>query len=89
MYVVLGASGHTGHSVAQNLLAQQKKVRVVGRNATHLQPLAAQGAEPFIGDVTDAATVTKALPNIARTPCLQSGCRGRARHFRDGSTKLR
>src|SRR5207249_2074859 len=61
MYVVLGASGHTGHLVAQNLLAQQKKVRVVGRNATHLQPLAAQGAEPFIGDVTDAATVTKAL----------------------------
>ncbi len=61
MYVVLGASGNTGHIVARNLLAQQKKVRVVGRNAAHLQPFAAQGAEVFVGDVTDASTLTKAL----------------------------
>jgi uncharacterized protein YbjT (DUF2867 family) len=61
MYVVLGASGNTGHIVARNLLAQQKKVRVVGRNAAHLQPFAAQGAEVFIGDVTDASALTKAL----------------------------
>ena len=37
MYVVLGASGNTGHVVAQNLLASGRKVRVVGRNAAHLQ----------------------------------------------------
>jgi uncharacterized protein YbjT (DUF2867 family) len=61
MYVVLGASGNTGHIVAQNLLARQQKVRVVGRNAAHLQPHAAQGAEVFVGDVTDAAAVTKAF----------------------------
>ncbi len=61
MYVVLGASGNTGHIVARNLLAQQKKVRVVGRNAAHLQPFAAQGAEVFVGDVTDASALTKAL----------------------------
>ena len=61
MYVVLGASGNTGHIVAQNLLARQQKVRVVGRNATHLQSHAAQGAEVFVGDVTDAAALTKAF----------------------------
>ncbi len=61
MYVVLGASGNTGHVVAQNLLARGQKVRVVGRNAAHLQPLVAQGAEPFIADVTDASALTKAL----------------------------
>jgi uncharacterized protein YbjT (DUF2867 family) len=61
MYVVLGASGNTGHVVAKNLLASGKKVRVVGRNATHLQPLAAEGAEIFVGDVTDAAALTKAF----------------------------
>jgi uncharacterized protein YbjT (DUF2867 family) len=61
MYVVLGASGNTGHVVAQNLLARQQKVRVVGRNAAHLQPHAARGAEIFIGDVTDAAALTKAF----------------------------
>ena len=61
MYVVLGASGNTGHVVAQNLLARQKKVRVVGRNSAHLQPLAAQGAEVFVGDVTDASALTQAM----------------------------
>jgi uncharacterized protein YbjT (DUF2867 family) len=63
MYVVLGASGNTGHIVAQNLLARQQKVRVVGRNAAHLQAHAAQGAEIFIADVTDAAALTEAFHN--------------------------
>ncbi|MDQ1389376.1 MAG: hypothetical protein QOF56_2830 [Acidobacteriaceae bacterium] len=61
MYVVLGASGNTGHVVAQQLLSGGKKVRVVGRNADHLQFLAAQGAEVFVGDVTDAQALTKAF----------------------------
>ena len=61
MYVVLGASGNTGHIVAQNLLARQQKVRVAGRNATHLQSHAAKGAEIFVGDLTDAAAITKAF----------------------------
>jgi uncharacterized protein YbjT (DUF2867 family) len=61
MYVVLGASGNTGHVVARTLLARGQKVRVVGRNAAHLQALAAQGADTFIGDVTDAPALTKAF----------------------------
>jgi len=61
MYVVLGASGNTGHVIANNLLASGQKVRVVGRNATHLQPFAAKGAETFIADVTDAGTLTQAF----------------------------
>jgi uncharacterized protein YbjT (DUF2867 family) len=61
MYVVLGASGNTGKVVAKNLLARGKKVRVVGRNAAHLQSLAAEGAEIFIGDAADASALTKAF----------------------------
>jgi uncharacterized protein YbjT (DUF2867 family) len=61
MYVVLGASGNTGQVVAKNLLARGQKVRVVGRNAAHLQSLAAEGAEIFIGDVTDPPALTKAF----------------------------
>ncbi|MGB7149642.1 MAG: NAD(P)H-binding protein, partial [Terriglobales bacterium] len=61
MYVILGASGNTGHIVARNLLAHGRKVRVVGRNAAHLQPLAAAGAEIFVGDVTDAASLTRSF----------------------------
>jgi len=47
--------------VAKNLLAHGQKVRVVGRNAARLQPLAAESAEIFIGDVTDARALTKAF----------------------------
>ena len=61
MYAVLGASGNTGHVVAKELLARGKKVRVVGRNAARLQPLAADGAEIAIGDVTDARALSKAF----------------------------
>jgi uncharacterized protein YbjT (DUF2867 family) len=61
MYVVLGASGNTGHVVAENLLTNGKKVRVVGRNADHLQFLAAKGGEIFIAEITDGQALTKAL----------------------------
>jgi len=61
MYVVIGASGNTGHVVARNLLARGQKVRLVGRSATKLQALAADGAEIFIGDLTDPSSLTKAF----------------------------
>jgi uncharacterized protein YbjT (DUF2867 family) len=61
MHVILGASGNTGHIVANTLLARGQKVRAVGRNATHLQNLAANGAEVFIADVADAPALTRAF----------------------------
>lgn len=61
MYVVTGASGNTGSVVANSLLDQGKKVRVIGRNAEHLQPLVARGAESLIADLTDVETLTDGL----------------------------
>lgn len=61
MYVVLGASGNTGHVVAENLLTSGKRVRVVGRNASHLQFLAAKGAEVFTADLTHIPALTQAF----------------------------
>jgi len=61
MHVVMGASGNTGHIVANNLLTRGEKVRVIGRNSVHLQPLTSKGAEPFIADVTDASALSKAF----------------------------
>ena len=61
MYVVMGASGNTGHVVATSLLTRGEKVRVVGRNSAHLQPLASKGAEPFIADASDARALAKAF----------------------------
>lgn len=61
MYVVIGASGNTGHVVARNLLDRGQKVRLVGRNAAKLQSFAADGAEIFPSDVTDGASLAKAF----------------------------
>jgi uncharacterized protein YbjT (DUF2867 family) len=61
MYVVLGASGNTGQVVAKTLLSNGQQVRAFGRNASHLQPLAAEGAEIFTGDVTDSGALAKAF----------------------------
>lgn len=61
MYVITGASGNVGKVVARKLLAAGRKVRVIGRNAENLQPLTAAGAEPFVGDLTDTKSLSKAF----------------------------
>ena len=61
MYVIIGATGNTGSVAANKLLAQGKKVRVVGRNADHLAPLVSKGAEAFVGHATDKDAMTKAF----------------------------
>ena len=61
MYVVLGATGHTGSVIATSLLSKGEKVRVVGRDATRLQRLVRKGAEAFTANVSDAAALTKAF----------------------------
>jgi len=61
MIVILGASGHTGRVAATNLLASGQQIRAVGRNAQHLQPLAAKGAQIATADVTDIAALVDVL----------------------------
>lgn len=61
MYVITGATGHTGNIAARRLLSAGKKVRVVGRSAERLAPLASLGAEPAIADLTDKAEATEAF----------------------------
>jgi len=61
MYVILGASGNTGSIIADSLLSEGKKVRVVGRDAGRLQRFVRQGAEAFMATLSDAAALTKAF----------------------------
>jgi uncharacterized protein YbjT (DUF2867 family) len=61
MYVIVGATGNTGSVVAEALLARSEKVRGIGRNKEKLGKLAAKGAETAVGEVTDAAFLTKAF----------------------------
>jgi len=61
MFVIFGASGHTGKVIANTLLDRGKKVRAVVRDASKVAELSKKGAEIVTGDITDAALVTKAL----------------------------
>lgn len=61
MYIITGASGHTGRVAAEKLLATGAKVRVLGRDAKRLERLAQKGAEVAVTDMTDAAAVKKAF----------------------------
>jgi len=61
MYVVIGATGHTGNVVAEKLLANREKVRVVGRDERRLERFKQRGAEAFVGDVTDASAMARAF----------------------------
>jgi uncharacterized protein YbjT (DUF2867 family) len=61
MFAVTGASGNTGSVVAEKLLAQGEKVRVIGRDTGRLARFIQKGAEAFVADVTDAAALTRAF----------------------------
>jgi uncharacterized protein YbjT (DUF2867 family) len=61
MFVMLGASGNTGKVVAQALLTQQKKVRVVLRDAAKGQAWKEAGADVSIADVEDGAALERAF----------------------------
>jgi len=55
IYVVLGATGHTGKPIAQGLLEKKHTVRIVSRHADNAADLIQKGAVPFAGDAKDAA----------------------------------
>ena len=61
IYVILGASGHTGSIVADFLLSKGQKVRVVGRDLGRLQRFVDKGAEAFTADMSSVASLTKAF----------------------------
>jgi uncharacterized protein YbjT (DUF2867 family) len=61
MFIVLGASGNTGKVVAETLLTQKKKVRVVRRDAAKGQAGKEAGADVAIAGVEDGAALERAF----------------------------
>src|SRR5271170_2393863 len=61
MIVVTGATGRTGRAATEALLAKGEKVRLVGRDAKKMTPFVELGAEPFVGNVEDVASMTEAF----------------------------
>jgi uncharacterized protein YbjT (DUF2867 family) len=58
---VMGASGNIGGRISEQLLAAGHTVRALGRSAEKLASLKARGAEVLLGDVADAAFLTRAF----------------------------
>jgi uncharacterized protein YbjT (DUF2867 family) len=61
MFVIAGASWHTGKAIAQSLLDQKRPVRVVTREAAKGQPWQAKGAEVAVANLGDADALTEAF----------------------------
>jgi uncharacterized protein YbjT (DUF2867 family) len=60
MYAIIGATGNTGHVVAEHLLEAGLPVRVIGRSEERLSPFVERGAEAAVGDVADPEFVARA-----------------------------
>ncbi len=59
MYIITGATGNTGHRIAEALLKAGKPVTAIGRSAEKLSALVAQGAIAAVGDLEDSAFLTQ------------------------------
>jgi uncharacterized protein YbjT (DUF2867 family) len=61
MYVITGATGHTGQVVASTLLSEGKPVRVVVRDAQKGEAWKRRGAEVAIAELSDAQALARAF----------------------------
>ena len=61
MFVLLGSNGQITSRLARLLLAAGRPVRVVGRHADALAPLADAGAQVLVGDVADSVFLQRAF----------------------------
>jgi uncharacterized protein YbjT (DUF2867 family) len=60
-FAIMGATGHIGHYLTEELLKKNHKVRALGRDPHKLQELKEKGAEILSGDFTDADLLAKAF----------------------------
>ncbi len=65
MFVVVGATGNTGSSVAETLLNEKQAVRVVVRSADKGAPWRAKGADIAVASLDDVTALAKAFERSA------------------------
>src|SRR5215469_2269271 len=66
MILVTGATSAVGNAVIEELLARKIPVRAFVHQPSAAERLEAQGAEAFVGDITERASAQKALQGIER-----------------------
>lgn len=70
-YTILGASGHIGHIIVQELLKKGHHVKALGRKHQKLEPLKALGAEIIdCKDFTQSDLILEALQNSDAAFCM-------------------
>ena len=74
MYVLLGSNGQITSQLARALLSAGHAVRVVGRNARSLEPLAAAGAEVAAGDPGDERFLRQAFAGASGVYTMLPPC---------------
>ncbi|MBK7616731.1 MAG: SDR family oxidoreductase [Burkholderiales bacterium] len=77
--LVVGASGALGQPVIRQLLARGVAVRGLCRHPEAAAALAAAGAEIVAGDLTDRASLERALAGVTRVLAAAHGLLGRGR----------
>jgi uncharacterized protein YbjT (DUF2867 family) len=61
MITILGATGHVGGKIAENLIKKGEKVRLVARSADKLRPFVNNQAQALAGDAMDTEFLVKAF----------------------------
>lgn len=64
MFAIIGATGHIGSRVADILLGNGEKVRVIGRDIARLQQFVSRGADAAVGDLKDTTFLTGAMRGV-------------------------
>ncbi len=54
MYAICGATGSIDRAIAEKLIDDGHKVRVIGRSKDKMQPLTDKGVEPIAADLRDS-----------------------------------
>jgi uncharacterized protein YbjT (DUF2867 family) len=61
MYVITGATGHTGRIITEKLLSEGKRVRIISRSEEKAKDLVKKGAELVIGNQLSSAPLVHAF----------------------------
>jgi uncharacterized protein YbjT (DUF2867 family) len=70
LFVIVGATGHTGRVAAEELLAAGKQVRVLGRDLGRLRLLTSKGAEGLAARVDNKDELVRAFSGAAAVYAL-------------------
>jgi uncharacterized protein YbjT (DUF2867 family) len=80
LVLVVGATGVLGRETVRCLREAGHRVRGMTRHAERIRDLESMGAEPVVGDLTDAASLVRACADVDRVLATAHAALGRGRN---------